>query len=109
MIGNSNFGGSVIKRESATKEQVVEKFKKDGWRVTGSIGGGRIDYLQKSGINITIISGPRGTLVLPSGPIRGRIFGDSAVGFSNISLIGLGATNDEEEDARTKGMSNQIT
>lgn len=109
MIGNSNFGGSVIKRESASKEEVVEKFKSDGWKVTGTIGGGKINYLQKSGINITVISGPRGTVVLPSGPIRGRLFGDKAVGLSSVSLIGLGASNDEEEDARTKGMSSQIT
>lgn len=108
MIGNINIGSSVLKRETAGISKVASKLTSDGWEKTGELGDGRVQYFQKSGINITILSGPAGTLIFPSGPVRGRLLGDDAVGISQVSLIGLGASN-SEENPRTKGRRNQIT
>lgn len=109
MPGSLNIGGSVFKRETASIDEVEQKLVKDGWDKTGTAGGGKVRYYQKSGINITTISGPMGTIVMPSGPLRGRLFGDQAVGISQMSLMGMGASADDDENPRTKRFTDQIT
>lgn len=79
-----------MKREARDADEVVRKFTRDGWEVTSKFGD-RLTYLEKSGINITVVDGPMGTLIMPSGPARGKIFGKEVNLFSRTSTIGLGA------------------
>lgn len=81
MVGplNLNIGSSVVKREGKTLEQVESIYLNKGWTKTGEVAGGRVLYFENAGINITVISGAMGVLIVPSGPVRGRIFGEEAV------------------------------
>lgn len=107
MIGkNMNFGSSVLKRESKDIEVVEDHFINSGWNKTGSALNGRLRYFEKSGINITALDGPSATLIMPSGPVRGAIFGDESVGFSRVSVIGA-SKNEDTERVRTEQRSRQ--
>lgn len=88
-----NIGFSVFKREAQSIQDVVTHLQQNGWSVTSSIGDNRIVYLENSGVNITAVKGPLGTVVIPSGPIRGRMFGEQ------INLISRG----EEEGIVPRG------
>lgn len=101
-----NFGSSVVKRESKPIEAVEERLLGDGWKKTGEIASGRVRYYQKTGINITAVKGPVATLLMPSGPVRGAFFGDSAVGFNRTSVIGAGSSTDTAR-TQTKNKSSQ--
>lgn len=90
---NINIGLSVLKREAQPISDVINQLEKNGWKVTDTIGDDRIVYLENNGINITAIRGPRGTVVIPSGPIRGRVFGE------NVEIISRG----EEEGFIPRG------
>lgn len=92
---NLNIGTSVVKRESRPTEEVVAQLENDGWEMTGSIGGDRVLYFEKSGINITVMEGPMGTLVFPSGPVRGRLFGNSGLMAGKKSVLGTGRVEGE--------------
>ena len=85
-----NFGTSVLKREGKSIDQVAKRLKNAGWKETGAALNGRLRYFELAGINITALGGPMGTTIFPSGPIRGRLFGEDAVGFSTTSSIGAG-------------------
>lgn len=90
-----NIGTSVIKRENKPADEVIRLLQQRGWSTTGTIGD-RVTYLENSGINITIIDGAMGTVIIPSGPIRGRIFGENTGFFSNVSVIGAGSRIDSD-------------
>lgn len=77
-----NVGLSVFKREAQSIQDVITSLQMDGWTVTNRVGDDRIVYFENSGFNITAIQGPLGTVIMPSGPIRGKIFGDNAVSVS---------------------------
>lgn len=97
MPGESvNIGTSVLKREGKDIDQVSNRLENAGWIRTGSALNGRIRYFELAGINITAMGGPFGTTIFPSGPIRGRLFGDEAVGVSTTSAIGAGDGKTEE-------------
>jgi len=98
---NINFGLSVFKREAKPASEVEKKLSRDGWNKTGSVANGRVQYFEKSGINITTVSGPRGTVILPSGPIRGRLFGQG-VGINMSSVIGAGSKSDNQNKQSQK-------
>lgn len=107
---NLNFGTSVMKREAKPISDVEDKLLNDGWKRTRMIAGGRVRYYQKSGINITAISGPLGTVIVPSGPVRGAVFGEGAVSLNQTSSIGAGSDGSKDkENVRTSGRSNQLT
>lgn len=89
MPGDINIGGSVFKREARDTDEVLRKLSRDGWNTVSRFGD-RMTHLEKSGINITVVSGPAGTIIMPSGPVRGRIFGSEVGLFSKSSSIGLG-------------------
>jgi len=91
---NINFGTSVFKRENRPFSDVVKQFQTDGWSRTGEFGN-KLVYLQKDGIGITIANGPMATLVFPSGPIRGRLFGTSGLSVGKKSVLGTGQVNGE--------------
>lgn len=108
---NLNFGSSVLKREAKPLTDVTNQLKANGWRQTGSLGN-RVVYLENSGMNITVIDGPMGTLVVPSGPIRGRVFGDSGLQLNRVSVIGAGSDSSESDDGQSqkaRDRVNQIT
>ena len=110
MPGNFNIGTSVLKRETRSIGEVEQKLLNDGWRRTGSAAGGRVRYYEKSGFNITAVSGPMATVLMPSGPLRGSVFGDEAVTIGSMSTIGGGSTNDgTQTDVRTQNRSGQHT
>lgn len=93
MPGNGiNISLSVIKREAKPINEVVSKLTRDGWNVTSKLGNNRIVYLEKSGFNITAFKGPLGTVIIPSGPIRGRIFGEEVDFVNRTSSIGASST-----------------
>ena len=108
---NLNIGTSVMKREAKDIDEVTSQLRRNGWEQTGSLGD-RVKYFENSRINITVIEGPMGTVILPSGPIRGRLFGDSGLMANQTSVVGLGAdtgddTTRQEQQARRK--ADQIT
>lgn len=106
---NLNIGTSVFKRESKSIGDVESRLVSDGWEKTGSTAGGRIRYYEKSGINITALSGPAGTVIMPSGPVRGMIFGtEDAVGINRTSVIGAGSV-ETEENVQTRERQGELT
>lgn len=107
---NLNIGSSVVKREAKPKNEVVSQLTSEGWEITGEIG--PLTYLERSKINITVMKGALGTVIFPSGPIRGRLFGDSGFEFNQESVIGLNATESdvqENRDQTVKSRTNKIT
>lgn len=99
---NINFGLSVFKREARDAAEVIRKLQQDGWNKTGELAGGRVTYWEKSGINITVVDGPVGTTIMPSGPIRGALFGKNVPIFSRTSSIGLGKTQQAEKQTQSQ-------
>lgn len=95
-----NISGSVVKRERADYEDIESKLINDGWQITGQIRD-RVFYFQRSGINLTVVDGPTGTLVFPSGPVRGFIFGDGAVGVSR-NTPGIVSTEQQNRAQMTR-------
>lgn len=90
-----SLGTSVIKREDKPADQVITTLQRRGWEVTGRVGN-RVTYLENSGLNITVIDGPMGTVIMPSGPLRGRIFGENVRFISSRSVIGEGKSTDNK-------------
>lgn len=72
---------STVKRTSEDKEVVESELLNEGWEETGSLMNGKVGYYEKSGINITLIDTRRGSVVIPSGPVRGNLLGGDAVDF----------------------------
>lgn len=87
---NLNIGTSVVKREAKKISAVESRLLSDGWTRTGTALNGKVRYYQNSNFNITAMQGPLGTIIMPSGPIRGLIFGNNAVGINRTSVIGAG-------------------
>lgn len=85
-MSGPSFSTSVLKREDRPIEDVDNRLTNQGWKRTGQIARGRIRYYEKSGFNITAMQGPAGTVLFPSGPVRGLVFGDNAVTFANSSM-----------------------
>lgn len=79
-----NIGLSVLKREAQSITDVVNQLERNGWSRTRTVGDDRLVYLENNGINITAIRGPMGTVIIPSGPVRGRLFGE------NVELVSRG-------------------
>lgn len=104
-----NIGTSVLKREAKSIDQVERQFTRNGWKRTGSALGGRVVYLQNSGMNISIIEGPSGTVVMPSGPIRSKVFGSNFNLFSRTSVIGAGTSNKSSNDPRERRQTSSDT
>lgn len=104
-----NFGTSIFKREAKDAQEVIDHLRNNGWEVTGTLGN-RLTYMENSSFNLTIVDGVKGTLVVPSGPIRGRLFGNSGAMFNNTSVIGASASKgDGEEDINTQQKAQQHT
>jgi hypothetical protein len=83
-----NFSSSVVRRESRSKQEVVNELMSQGWEQTGSMGN-RVSYLENGGISISVVSGPMGSVIVPSGPIRGRLFGQSGLNFGMMQQQGM--------------------
>jgi hypothetical protein len=98
-----NIGTSVFKREAEPKSRVVDVMKANGWRDKGSLAG--ITYLENSGINLSVVQGPGGgTLVFPSGVVRGMVFSDK-VGVGDDSTVGIEDTPSKETKAEAGGVN----
>jgi len=97
MPGEINIGGSVMKREAKPLSEVDRQLTGDGWEKTAQPLD-RLAYYEKSGINITAMEGPRGTVIFPSGPVRGMMFGKNVSVVSRVSTIGAGKRNNRKED-----------
>lgn len=114
MVGERlNFGTSVVKREGKSIERVDQRLRNAGWKFTGQTLGGRVKYYELAGVNITAVGGPLGTTIMPSGPIRGAIFGDNAVTVSRVSAIGAGdgrteAGKDKPKDAASEDVTSLV-
>lgn len=97
---NLNIGSSVFKREAKDADKVRRHLERNGWELTGSMGS-RVFYYENSGVNLTVVDGAMGTVILPSGPLRGAIFGKNMELFSDRSVVGAGAnTNGGTESGR---------
>lgn len=90
-----NFGTSVLKREAKSIDDVTRRLRNANWEETSSVLGGRVRYFEKAGINITAVQGAFGTVIMPSGPVRGAVFGDNAVTLNRTSAIGAGKRSGE--------------
>lgn len=103
-----DIGSSVIKRYDAPASQVRAMLAAGGFQETGSAMNGKIKFHQNSGINLTTVDGPLATLVLPSGPVRGSLFGEDAVGIrrrqEGTSLV----SGNEEEMVESRARDNQF-
>lgn len=74
------FSGSVVKRTSKPLEEVHAELTEQGFEHTGDVLSGKVHYHEnEGGLNLTVIETRRGSLVIPSGPIRGSVFGNEAV------------------------------
>lgn len=96
-----NFGSSVVKREAKDVDKVRQHLERSGWELTGSIGSRAYQY-ESSGVSITVMKGPLGTVIFPSGPIRGSILGKNNVLFSDTSVIGAGSSVKNKEQKAPK-------
>lgn len=108
---NLNIGSSVFKRETKTITEVADRLRRNGWQQTGSMGE-KILYFENSGMSLTLVDAPMATLIFPSGPIRGRIFGDSGLDINQISVIGAGAdtgSNGENQNRQARDKVEQLT
>jgi tetraacyldisaccharide-1-P 4'-kinase len=64
------------------------ELKNSGFTETGKVLNGRVRYFENdAGINLTVVDGVRGSFVLPSGPVRGFMFGNNAVGLGNSNTM----------------------
>lgn len=77
-----NISSSIVKRTSRDKQDVVKELQSNGFVETGSLMNGKVGYYENSGVNITVISTRRGSIVMPSGPVRGKFLGNNAVDIS---------------------------
>lgn len=101
-----NVGSSILKRETRTLDSITEQLQADGWVQTGSLGN-RVRYFEKTGFNITAVEGPFGTVVVPSGPVRGRLFGsNSGLRANREGVIGTGRV-EGERGAQKRNSSRQ--
>lgn len=91
-MAGPNIGSSVVRRDSRSASRVINELQSQGWRRTGSIGD-RVTYMESAGFSLTVIDGPAGSVVIPSGPIRGRVFGSSGLEVSSDSLMGMNFGN----------------
>jgi len=89
-------GLSTVKRIAEPKERVEEHLREGGWEETATTSSGRVSYYQNSGINLTVLEGPFGTVILPSG-LRGLVFGEETKLFSRQSVLGIEEGNETEE------------
>lgn len=96
---NVNFGSSVLKREAKPMDEVANQLKRNGWEETGSIGS-RARQFENSGLSVTVVDGPMATLVIPSGPIRGKVFGSSGLEANQTSVIGAGAGSSDSSNGQ---------
>lgn len=106
-----NIGSSVLKREAKSMDKVTDQLKRNGWSKTGEIAD-HAEYYENSGMSITVIEGLTATLIIPSGPIRGRVFGNSGFQLDDTSVIGAGAdsgTDEEIQNRKAERKVNQIT
>lgn len=106
MAFGTNLSLSVVKREDRTISEVRSRLSQQGWEETGSLRG-RIFYYQNSGINLTVVDGPRAVLIFPSGPLRGRFFTDSPFGLTSESGLGLGKKTDTNNKTTVQGGMSQ--
>lgn len=91
-----NFGSSIVKREAKPARRVKQRLQRDGWREISEVANGRVTYWSKTNFSITVIEGPLGTTIIPSGPIRGKVFGDIEL-FSRDGVLGISQTTGRTE------------
>lgn len=104
-----DIGSSVIKRYDAPASQVRAMLAAGGFQETGSAMNGKVKFHQNSGINLTTVDGPLATLVMPSGPVRGSLFGDEAVGIRRRQEGSALATVSEEDMVESRARDNQFS
>lgn len=105
---NLNIGSSVLKRETKPYDEVLSQLRRNGWTQTGSLGDS-VRYFENSGFSITVVDGPMATLIMPSGPVRGRVFGNSGLMANQTSVLGMGSDSSEKErENQNKQASNKV-
>lgn len=96
-----DFELSVVKRLGTDIEMVSKQMAEAGFNKTGEALGGKAIYYEIAGINVTLIPTPTGgTLIFPSGPIRGKLKGDRAVRQGKARSRILKDEDDEYRDVR---------
>lgn len=102
---------SVIKRRTESASTIINRLKSQGFSQTNSIMGGRLVYLENSeGIGLTVVDGPRGTVITPSGPIRGMVFGENSVGLGIVRSSSNGSSKDtSDSSSNSRGSSGDST
>lgn len=104
-----NINLSVVKRSTESIGPVSQSLEEQGFEDTGQLMDGRVRYFENpNGINLTVADGPFATLVFPSGPIRGSIFGNDAVGIGG-GIIAGGEGGSEDSSDNGSEPSNKST
>ena len=98
-MAGPNIELSVLKRYNADASDVHDFLEEQGFEHKSDALGGRIHYHEsEGGFGLTLVEGPAGSLVLPSGPIRGSVFGSRSVSLGGESAVDRFLEDDEEED-----------
>lgn len=98
---NLNLGLSVFKREMSSLDEVQRTLENDGWERKGTMGD-RVRVFERSGFSITAIEGPMATIIMPSGPIKGRFFSGDSVGVNRLSVIGASNKDRDKESQKQR-------
>lgn len=77
---DSNIDLSVVKRRTDDIDEVVERLQDQGFSIVSERGMG-VTLESPEGLSFCVYEGPFAVWVTPSGPIRGRLFSQDAVGF----------------------------
>lgn len=79
---------SMFKRIDMEPDDAHEALIELGFDHVDDAAGGRIHYHEnEAGMSLTLVEGPRAVSIFPSGPIRGRLFGTSGLGFAGEDPI----------------------
>lgn len=101
---------SVIKRTSSDIDDVKDELDSGGFVEKKEIMDGRVSHHENSlGIGMTVVDGPLGTLVVPSGPVRGLMMGENSVGIGDVFPDVGGGDDNNSESSQTEDVMNRGT
>lgn len=93
----------VIKRTSSPMSDVIDSLEDSGFEQTGQMLGGAVRYYENDfGLGLSIFEAPRSTIITPSGPLRGAVFGSRSFGIGDVmSESSKESSGDGDEDSKS--------
>ena len=102
---NRNIDLSVVKRRTDEMDEVVSRLEDQGFDVVSDRGMG-VTLESEEGISLCVYDGVFGTWVTPSGPVRGRVFSERAVGFGMDRVVDTNNDNNNNNNNNNTRNSN---